>query len=160
MKNLISELQGAIIITNYCGGIIMTTEIDGGAIVYRVVDNQPVYLLEKSATSDFWGFPKGHVEGSETLERAAIREIKEETGIDAQIDTTFSIDAEYDMKNGHHKVITFYTSEVNSDKVTLQPEEISDYVWAPYEEARNVITYDNLKQVLDKTNQYIVEKLG
>ncbi|UQS85689.1 NUDIX domain-containing protein [Apilactobacillus apisilvae] len=136
----------------------MVTEIDGGAIVYKMVDGKPQYLLEKSATSDFWGFPKGHVEGDESLEQAAIREIKEETNIDATIDTDFSIDAEYDMKNGHHKVITFYTSQVDDPKITLQKEEISDYVWQSYDDSRNTLTYDNLKVILDKANQYIVGK--
>lgn len=140
--------------------MIMVTEIDGGAIVYRLIDKKPVYLLEKSATSDFWGFPKGHVEGGETLEQAAIREIREETGIDATIDTDFSIDANYDMKNGHYKVVTFYTSKVDSDKVTLQAEEISDYAWASFDDAMKIVTFDNLKDILKKTNEYIVEKLG
>ncbi|TPR40958.1 bis(5'-nucleosyl)-tetraphosphatase [Apilactobacillus micheneri] len=136
----------------------MFTEIDGGAIVYKMVDNKPKYLLEKSATSDFWGFPKGHIEGKETLEQAAIREIKEETDIDATIDTDFSVDAEYDMKNGHHKIVTFYTSKVGNPKVTLQKEEISDYVWQNYADARKTLTYDNLKEILDKTNDYVASK--
>lgn len=137
----------------------MATEIDGGALVYKVENHKPVYLLEKSATSDFWGFPKGHVEGDETLEQTAIREIKEETNIDAEIDTNYSVDAEYDMKNGNHKVVTFYTSKVDDPVVTLQKEEISDYVWQPYEQARKTITYDNLRNVLDQINDYVEKKL-
>jgi 8-oxo-dGTP pyrophosphatase MutT (NUDIX family) len=137
----------------------VVTEIDGGAFVYQVVNGQPKYLLEKSATSDFWGFPKGHVEGQETLVQTAIREIKEETNLDVVIDDNYHVDAEYDMPNGHHKVVTFYTAPVTNPQITLQKEEISAYQWSSYDEARQIVTYDNLKDVLQKANQYLVNKL-
>ncbi len=40
----------------------MVTEYASGAVVYEVKDDQVRYLLLRSATDDFWGFPKGHVE--------------------------------------------------------------------------------------------------
>ncbi|KRM68225.1 NUDIX hydrolase [Apilactobacillus ozensis DSM 23829 = JCM 17196] len=136
----------------------MVTEIDGGAIVYRLIEDKPYYLLEKSATSDFWGFPKGHIEKGEDLVQAAIREIKEETGIDASIDPNFKYVIEYDMKNGHHKSVTFYSSKVNTDKVMLQKEEISDFAWLGYDDARSKLTFENLKLALDAMHKYISNK--
>lgn len=137
----------------------MVTEIDGGAFVYQVVNGQPKYLLEKSATSDFWGFPKGHVEGQETLVQTAIREIKEETNLDVVIDEDYHVDAEYDMPNGHHKIVTFYTAPVTNPHIILQKAEISDYRWANYDEACQIVTYDNLKDILRQANQYLLNKL-
>ena len=49
----------------------MITERASGAVVYRLVDGRLEYLLLKSATSNFWGFPKGHLEGEETAQEAA-----------------------------------------------------------------------------------------
>ncbi|WP_308442916.1 bis(5'-nucleosyl)-tetraphosphatase [Apilactobacillus xinyiensis] len=138
--------------------MILVTEIDGGAIVYRMVNDKPRYLLEKSATSDFWGFPKGHVEAGENLVQAAVREIKEETGIDATIDENFNYVVEYDMKNGHHKTVTFYSSKVDTETVKLQKEEISEYVWLEYDQARKMVTFDNLKVALDAINSYLSKK--
>ncbi len=43
----------------------------------------------KSATSDFWGFPKGHLENTESALEAAEREIRKETGIIATVDDRF-----------------------------------------------------------------------
>ena len=70
----------------------MITENASGAVVYRLVNDQPQYLLLKSATSNFWGFPKGHVEGNETDIETAVREIREETSLNVTVDPTFHAD--------------------------------------------------------------------
>lgn len=67
----------------------MALELDGGAVVYQMRAKEPYYLLLKSATSDFWGFPKGHLENTESALEAAEREIREETGIIATVDDRF-----------------------------------------------------------------------
>ncbi len=134
----------------------MITEYASGAAVYQVKNGKILYLLLKSATSDFWGLPKGHVEKGENLVQTAVREIREETSLDATIDTGFKEVVEYDMKNGHHKNITFFVSKVAPDvKVTRQVEEISDFDWFDYNAARKELTYDNLRELLDHADKYI-----
>ncbi|MHA8110152.1 bis(5'-nucleosyl)-tetraphosphatase [Lactobacillaceae bacterium Melli_B4] len=136
----------------------MKTELDGGAIVYRIVEGHPEYLLLKSATSDFWGFPKGHLEGDESYEAAAIREAKEETNLDIHPDTNFDENLEYDMKNGHHKTVKFFVAEVPADAiVTRQKAEISNYGWFDYQRARKQLTYDNLRVLIDAAEQYLTK---
>ncbi len=81
----------------------MVTEYASGAVVYQIRDGKIWYLLLQSATSDFWGLPKGHVEPNENLIQTAVREIREETNLKTQIDSNFKQKVEYDMKNGHHK---------------------------------------------------------
>ena len=49
-----------------------------------IIDNRKVLLVKQ--TSGDWGFPKGHVENNETEIETAIRETKEETNIDVEID--------------------------------------------------------------------------
>ncbi|MEJ6399696.1 bis(5'-nucleosyl)-tetraphosphatase [Nicoliella lavandulae] len=137
----------------------MKTELDGGAIVYRMVDNHPEYLLLKSASADFWGFPKGHLEGNEDFEAAAIRETKEETNLDITLDTNFNYDLEYDMNNGHHKTVKFFAALVPADSIiTRQVAEISNYGWFDYQQARKQLTFDNLKTLMDAANKYISER--
>ena len=46
-----------------------------------IIFNHHKILLVKQTTGD-WGFPKGHIEANETEEETAIREVKEETGLD------------------------------------------------------------------------------
>ncbi|MCG0753886.1 hypothetical protein IMAU60045_01485 [Lactiplantibacillus plantarum] len=138
----------------------MSTEVASGAVVYQQKDGHPAYLLLQSATSDFWGFPKGHVEGNETLAEVARREIREETQIEATLDTNFKAYTEYDLPNGNLKQVTLFVSEVPSGVVvTRQQAEISAIGWFDYAAARERLTYDNLKQMLDQANTYIEQHL-
>jgi len=134
----------------------MSTEVASGAVVYQQKDGHPAYLLLQSATSDFWGFPKGHVEGDETLVATAQREIKEETQLDVQVNTDFRTDTAYHLANGNLKKVTLFVSEVPTGvAVTRQKAEISATGWFDYAAARERLTYDNLKQMLDQANTYI-----
>ncbi|WP_318766966.1 bis(5'-nucleosyl)-tetraphosphatase [Lactiplantibacillus carotarum] len=134
----------------------MSTEVASGAVVYQQRDGHPAYLLLQSATSDFWGFPKGHVEGNETLAETAKREIREETQLDVDVDTAFKAYTEYDLPNGNRKQVTLFVSEVPAGVVVnRQEEEISAIGWFDYATARKRLTYDNLKELLDQANDYL-----
>ena len=63
----------------------MLHEKSCGAIVYRKYHGNLEILLIKHVNSGHWSFPKGHVEAGETEVETALREIKEETGIDVII---------------------------------------------------------------------------
>jgi len=53
-----------------------------GAIVYRRLGAEPEYLLVSARQSPGrWVFPKGHLEPGETPEAAAVREVREEAGV-------------------------------------------------------------------------------
>lgn len=134
----------------------MITENASGAVVYQIKDGQPQYLLLKSATSDFWGFPKGHVEGAETDLETAHREIQEETQLDVTVDPEFHVVLDYDMQNGHHKHVVLYTAKVANDvTITRQKVEISDFGWFLYSEARATLSYANLQGALDQAHAYL-----
>lgn len=134
----------------------MITENASGAVVYQLHDGQPKYLLLKSATSNFWGFPKGHVEGDESDVQTAMREIREETGLTATIDTEFSAVLDYDMQNGHHKHVVLYTALMPNDvTIDRQQEEISEYGWFDYQTAHATLSYPNLQHLLEQANAYL-----
>ena len=138
----------------------MALERTSGAVVYRRHQGQLEYLLLQSTNKgNFWGFPKGHVEGDETLLATAEREIKEETSLVLPINTQFAVYTQYDLPNGNRKEMTLFTAELaEQEGVTLQVEEIKNAAWLTYETARERLTYDNLKQLLDETNAYLTTK--
>ncbi|MCF6514728.1 NUDIX domain-containing protein [Lactobacillus sp. S2-2] len=137
----------------------MSLEIDAGAIVYQKKDNEVRYLLLKSATSSFWGYPKGHQEKGETLIEAARREIFEETGLITQINNKFNEKVTYNMKNGNKKELTLFIAEVSPNlSIKKQDEEISDFNWFGYEDALKQLTFENLVDPLKKANLFIEER--
>lgn len=137
----------------------MAIEVTSGAVVYRHQNNEIQYLLlESQNKGHFWGFPKGHVEGQESLLQTAQREIKEETQLELPIDTSFKVYTEYDLPNGNRKQMTLYTAELTADKgIHLQAEEIKNSGWFDYQMARKQLTYDNLKDLLDQVNDHLTK---
>ena len=137
----------------------MAIEITSGAVVYRKNTGKIEYLLlESQNKGHFWGFPKGHVEGNETLEETAKREIKEETQLVLPIDTSFHVYTEYDLPNGNRKQMTLYTADLTqSEDIHLQTEKIKNCGWFNYADARERLTYNNLKQLLDQVNDHLTK---
>lgn len=137
----------------------MAIEVTSGAVVYRKNNDEIEYLLlESQNKGHFWGFPKGHVEGDETLEETAIREIREETQLVLPIDTSFHVYTEYDLPNGNRKQMTLYTADLTQNEdIHLQAEEIKNCGWFNYKDARERLTYDNLKELLDQVNDHLTK---
>lgn len=137
----------------------MAIEVTSGAVVYRRTDCGIEYLLlESQNRGHFWGFPKGHVEGDETLKETAEREIREETQLVLPIDTSFHVYTEYDLPNGNRKQMTLYTANLTErEDIHLQAEEIKNCGWFNYRDARERLTYDNLKQLLDQVNDHLTK---
>lgn len=137
----------------------MAIEVTSGAVVYRRTDCGIEYLLlESQNKGHFWGFPKGHVEGNESLKETAEREIREETQLVLPIDTSFHVYTEYDLPNGNRKQMTLYTANLTEhENIHLQAEEIKNCGWFTYQDARERLTYDNLKQLLDQVNDHLTK---
>ena len=81
-------------IKNKWGKIIMKHEKCCGAVVYTKIGDQIHYLLVQNLKG-IYGFPKGHMEADETETETAIREIKEEVGLDVELYTSFRTTGSY-----------------------------------------------------------------
>ena len=107
-------------------------------------------LLIKQKNGNFWGFPKGHLEEGETEIEAAKRETLEEIGLEVIIDETKRYETNYIIRNEIDKTSVFYLAKIKSGEITKQEEEIEDIQWFDFNKAMEVITYDNLKEILGK----------
>ena len=117
-----------------------------------------------------WDFPKGHVEGEETAEEAAIREIEEETGlIIDKFKPNFKKETEfwfwaYPKEPGGKskrtkKIVTFFLAETSNRDVRLSWEH-TGYVWLPYKEALDIVTHDNAKNLLREAEKIFKSEEG
>lgn len=131
----------------------------GGVVFYDAGDNTPVYLL-MSNRKGYWEFPKGHVDEGETDEEAAIREVMEETGLkDIRIIPGFKFKIRYTYsKNGkkYPKEVVFFLMKAEPKPVEIS-EEHTAYVWLPYDEAINKISYNNARKVLKKAHEFLLQ---
>lgn len=136
----------------------MKTERSYGAVVYKLADNKILYLIEHMVLGHI-SLPKGHIEKGETEEECAIREIKEETGLDVKLDTSFRETISYSPVKDVMKDVTFFTALINSDKIFPQKEEVNRIEFLPYDEADKILTYQTDRDVLYKADKYLKRKL-
>lgn len=136
----------------------MIKEKSCGAIVYYTHNKEILYLILKHKAGH-WAFPKGHVENNETEVETALREIKEETSLIVTIDDGFKVINEYQPTRYSIKEVVYFMARSDTDKVFVQQAEIDNYRWCLYDEAIDLITYENDKKVLLKANDYLKIKI-
>ena len=117
-----------------------------------VIDGDKVLALTWT-DRDFICLPKGGLEGTETSEQAAIREVKEETGYNAKIIApldTWEYDF-YENESHYHKTVDYYLMK-RADSEVPQPSrgeaEIFTAIWLDVDKAHTIFTFDDAKQAL------------
>ena len=133
-------------------------ETSAGGVVFRIDVGQPMYLLIRDSYNN-WGFPKGHIEVGEHPEAAAIREVREETGL-----ADFSIRGRIDTIDWFfrfrgqliHKVCHFYLMETSDATTSPQRAEgITACRWTRFEEAQSLISYANARELLRRAQELL-----
>lgn len=133
----------------------MLNEKSCGALVYRKYHGNTEILLIKHINSGHWSFPKGHVENDETEVETAVREIKEETGIDVIIDQSFREIVTYSPRRDTHKEVVYFIAKAKNTDFTPQTDEIADIKWVEIGRAGSVLSYDNDKSIVNKAKNFI-----
>ena len=112
-----------------------------------------------------WEFCKGGVKGNEKLETTAIREVKEETGLDVINLKRFPVKGSfiYDpMTQRERKVKGFsyvlFACEVKRGKVKLEKKEHDGYVWAEFKKALKLLTWPERKKCLKIVHEWLKKK--
>lgn len=137
----------------------MIKEKSCGALIYRKnKQNQDKYelLLIKHCSGGHWSFPKGHVESGENELETALREIKEETGLDVHLLEGFRKSVEYFPKPHVKKQVVYFLGHPRADDtVRRQEEEISEYRWCSLDEADSYVTFRNDKNLIREAKMFL-----
>lgn len=128
----------------------MIFEKSCGAIV---INDDKVLLVKHNA--GHIGFPKGHVEDGETEEETAIREVKEETGLDVEVDTNYRYMTTYSPKEGVSKDVIFFLGKLIGGEMKPQIKEVNEVLFIPLDQAVDVIQFDDMKEIFKKVLQDI-----
>ena len=135
----------------------MPKEKSCGAIVFKKQKDVIKYLLLHYGAGH-WDFPKGRQEKNEKEEQTALREIKEETGIEGiEFTDGFREAISYFYKQGKEtffKEVVFFLAQSATDEVKLSSEHIG-YAWLGYDNAYKKLTFNNAKELLRKANQFL-----
>ena len=140
----------------------MKFEKSCGTVIFRKTRGKYAVLLIKNKYTDFWSFPKGHVEGDENEYQTAIRETKEETGIDVKIENGFRMESVYliGKKKNTEKKVVYFTALTTRAYVVPQPEEISAFRWFFEDQFPYDATFDNDKLIFGEALKFIKARFG
>lgn len=133
-------------------------------------DRERRYLLLKRIASygGFWQSVTGSLEGDETHKQAAIREIREETGISASDDdlielgivNTFEIAPQwrsrYEPGITHNEEVCF-ALRINKRDIRLDPIEHESWCWVSYEQAMEMLYWESNKRALIAANALVFD---
>ncbi len=132
-----------------------------------LVNEKNEILLErrsknKKYSPNKWGLCAGHVDTGETLKSAAIREIKEEVGIDVHENDLIpfgEVEHFIDETNSHLTHFYYLLCNKKESEFTIQEEELSEVKWFSYAEIIKKINNQDNDTVFDKERIYLFETL-
>ena len=139
------------------GHIYCLNEKSCGAVVFCGSGDARRYLLIRM-NAGHCGLPKGHIEKFETEQDAAIREIREETGVAVRLIDGFREVVSYQVSTKTHKESVYFVGCFDGGDVVIQESEIRSYSLLPCSEARQVITHDNDRAVFDDAVKWLAER--
>jgi len=134
------------------GGISVFEAIScGGVVIYK----GKVLLLYKNQNGKYmgWVLPKGTLEENETFKQAALREVKEETGVSARV-LQYLGRTQYNFRGGEDmisKTVHWYLMTTDSFYCRPQAEEyFADAGFYKPHEAYHLLKYNDEKQIMRK----------
>ncbi len=124
--------------------------------------NEYLFLIIRSKKNGHWGFPKGRQEKNEGATETALRELKEEVGIDKckilNKEPFSEISYFNDRETPCKKIVKYFIGLVSNNEVSLQATEISEYKWLDFVTAKNTLSHTETIEVLNKAFNFLQEK--
>ena len=162
----------------------ITREFSSGGVVFKRDNNgEYLWLIRKTAKSDlfpkqYWMLPKGRIDDadgdkpgpmasgkikadSESLEKAALREVREEGGVDAKIIIKIGTTVHsftHPVVGKILKFVTFYLMEYIKDLPEGHDWETAEVAWLPFKDAIKTLSFDGEREMVQESYELLPHK--
>lgn len=121
-------------------------EAAGGVVMRRGPEETEIAVVHRPRYDD-WSFPKGKLDPGETFEEAALREVREETGLICRLGPELAF-AHYDDNEGRPKVVRYWLMAVIDDPGFEPNDEVDALRWLPPAKATDLLTYSRDRKLV------------
>lgn len=119
--------------------------LSAGGVVARKVDGRVEVALVGDTQRDAWYLPKGGLNKGETIEQAALREVREETGLDVRVLAPIGVIEYWFFVRGArvHKRVHYFLMEPTGGDFSRRDQENDRADWFELEAALSAMSYEN-----------------
>lgn len=123
----------------------MSPVVAAGAILWRLDKGELKVAIIHRSRYDDWSWPKGKIDKGETIPQAAVREIREETGLKVNLGVHLA-EINYKLPNGSDKEVHYWAAKVTDKALAnskFKPsEEVAKVDWKTVAQARKLLSYE------------------
>ena len=144
--------------------IVTRDQISSGGVAFRWQEPEPEIAIVSVKPSLRWQIPKGIVDPGESPEITAVREVREEAGIETDLLSLIETieywyrSTKYGKPIRFHKFVHFYLLSYRSGDVTDHDHEVAEARWVRVEEAIEMLAFKSERQVVEKAKE-MIEKM-
>jgi 8-oxo-dGTP pyrophosphatase MutT (NUDIX family) len=137
-------------------------EFSAGGVLVRTIRGRPmVAAIRPRGTKRVWALPKGQIDAGESAAETAMREVREETGIEGRLveklgDVRYVYTATWEERKGERifKIVSFFLLRAGRGRIGEIEEamriEVAEVRWLPLEEAPRLLSYDGERKMAAK----------
>lgn len=128
-----------------------------GGVVHRSVGGRTEILLVHRRNPRLWALPKGTPDAGESLEETAIRETREETGIEVELEQPLESIRYFFVRGStrFHKTVHFFLMRPTGGALELHDSEFDEVRWWPAEEALSVMTHATERSIVERAMEVL-----
>jgi 8-oxo-dGTP pyrophosphatase MutT (NUDIX family) len=135
-------------------------EFSAGGVLVRTIGGRPmVAAIRPQGRDRVWALPKGRIDEGETPAEAAVREVREETGVEGRLveklgDVRYVYTASWKGGVRIYKVVSFFLLRAGRGRIGAIEEdmriEVAEARWLPLEEAPRLLTHKGEREMAAK----------
>ena len=136
----------------------MIREFSAGGVVVRRMKGQPFVAVVR-VRDEILALPKGHPDGEESPAAAAQREVREETGVEAELVEKLGDIRYWYARGGKRvvKIVSFFLFRYRSGSVADHDHEVEEALWIPLEEAPGRLAYKGEREMAESALSRLAE---
>jgi 8-oxo-dGTP pyrophosphatase MutT (NUDIX family) len=145
------------------GKVTTMDQVSAGGVAFRWKDSEPEIAIVSVKPKLRWQLPKGIVDPGESPQVTAVREVREEAGVETELIKLIETieywyrSVKYGKPVRYHKFVHFYLLEYKSGDVSDHDHEVEESRWVSFDEALEMLDFKGERDVVEKAREMIRE---